>query len=95
MGLYTEKTIKKVMGEIDNYALPSFQRKYEWKAKEVESLFDSILRGYPINTFLFWSVDSTTSGDFFDFLPITYDKKSSHNNKKIIQNQTYAVLDGQ
>lgn len=33
--------------------LPSVQRGFVWKPKQVEDLWDSILRGYPIGSFLF------------------------------------------
>ena len=33
--------------------LPSIQREFVWKPKQIEDLWDSILRGYPIGSFLF------------------------------------------
>ena len=36
-----------------NVELPSIQRGFVWKPKQVEDLWDSILRGYPIGSFLF------------------------------------------
>jgi len=33
--------------------LPSIQRGFVWKSKQIEDLWDSILRGYPIGSFLF------------------------------------------
>lgn len=37
--------------------LPSIQRKFAWSSSQICTLFDSIMRGYPINTFMFWRVD--------------------------------------
>lgn len=34
--------------------LPSFQRGLRWKRSDIEDLLDSIYRGYPIGTLLFW-----------------------------------------
>lgn len=34
--------------------LPSFQRDYRWRPGDVESLFDSVLRRYPIGNLLLW-----------------------------------------
>ena len=34
--------------------LPEFQRRFRWTASDVERLFESIYRGYPIGTVLFW-----------------------------------------
>ena len=32
--------------------LPALQRGFVWKASQIESLWDSILRGFPIGSFL-------------------------------------------
>lgn len=34
--------------------LPEFQRLFKWDSEDVLQLFDSIVRGFPIGTFLFW-----------------------------------------
>lgn len=34
--------------------VPSFQRKFRWRAEEVQNLFDSIAKGYPIGNLLLW-----------------------------------------
>lgn len=38
--------------------LPSVQRGFVWKPKQIEDLWDSILRGYPIGSFLFSKTSS-------------------------------------
>lgn len=58
MSMFLDKTIKEVVDELNGrYFLPDIQREYMWlkKAdeKKIEQLFDSILRGYPIGSFLF------------------------------------------
>ncbi|HVK76170.1 MAG TPA: DUF262 domain-containing protein [Kofleriaceae bacterium] len=35
--------------------VPAFQRDFKWERADVEKLFDSIWRGYPIGTLLLWS----------------------------------------
>lgn len=40
-----------------DYFLPSIQREFVWGPDKTISLFDSIMRGYPISSFLFWQVD--------------------------------------
>ena len=42
---------KVVLGEI---RVPAFQRPLRWQSTDVVKLFDSILRGYPIGSLLFW-----------------------------------------
>ena len=39
-----------------DYLLPAIQRRFVWPAYKVEALFDSIMRGYPINSFMFWRI---------------------------------------
>ncbi len=34
--------------------IPEFQRALKWKARDVHELLDSVYRGYPIGTLLFW-----------------------------------------
>jgi hypothetical protein len=37
------------------YGLAPFQRQYEWDRDDVESLFKSILKGWPLGTFMSWT----------------------------------------
>jgi Protein of unknown function DUF262 len=34
--------------------IPNFQRAFKWQRKDVKSLLDSIVKGFPIGSFLFW-----------------------------------------
>ena len=34
--------------------IPQFQRKFVWEITETASLLDSILKGYPIGSFIIW-----------------------------------------
>ena len=51
-------TIYEALENIKNgkYVMPAFQRQYVWSMEQIEKLWDSILLGYPIATFLFWHV---------------------------------------
>ena len=40
------------------YWLPNIQRPFVWKEEQIERLFDSILREYPIGTLLIWKTKS-------------------------------------
>ncbi len=40
------------------YFLPAIQREFVWKPEQIVQLFDSIMRGYPISSFLFWDLKS-------------------------------------
>lgn len=50
--------------QTQQYVLPAIQREFVWDASQIARLFDSLLRGYPIGSFLFWKVDAAQSGEF-------------------------------
>lgn len=62
-------TIKKAIEHISkrDYLLPAIQRKFVWSHEQIEMLFDSIMRGYPINSFMFWEVEAKKIKDGFKF----------------------------
>ena len=43
--------------QANELVLPAIQREYVWKPSQVVRLFDSILRGYPIGSFLAWRIN--------------------------------------
>ena len=94
-------TIKKAIDNIrkKQYVLPSIQREFVWDTIQIERLFDSLMRDYPISTFLFWKVDKRKIKDFqfYEFLKHYHEKNSRHNNKADISQEedVIAVLDGQ
>lgn len=94
-------TIKTVVNRIhqNHYLLPSIQRELVWKPEQIINLFDSIMRGYPVGTFLFWNVNeySQKKFQFYKFIR-TYNKnKATHNEKAHIsaEDDIVAILDGQ
>lgn len=71
-GIRTPISIREAMSNIaeGKYVLPAIQRKFVWSADQITALFDSIMRGYPINTFMFWHVKqqkNIASYPFFHF----------------------------
>ncbi|MFO5474001.1 MAG: DUF262 domain-containing protein, partial [Dolichospermum sp.] len=48
--------LEDLLEEIANggYQIPVFQREFVWKTSQILELFDSILKGYPIGSLLFW-----------------------------------------
>lgn len=80
------------------YLLPAIQREFVWNARQIEQLFDSILRGYPIGSFLFWQASPESQGDcqFYECVRDYHEKSSRHNPRADlhgVQGLT-AVLDG-
>ena len=70
---YFEQSIKDVLVEIEDgkLFLPAIQRKFVWSEEQITKLFDSLMRGYPIGTFLFWQIDKekdNTNGYVFMIL---------------------------
>jgi uncharacterized protein with ParB-like and HNH nuclease domain len=82
-----------------HYLLPAIQREFVWPAEKIEWLFDSLMRGYPISSFLFWKVDDMSKSGyrFYEFLR-EYRQRFKIHNEEVpvagIRNFT-AVLDGQ
>lgn len=61
MSKYESTSVKKTIDELnESFFLPDIQREYVWlsdvKNRKIELLFDSLMRGYPIGTFLFWKL---------------------------------------
>lgn len=101
MSYQTALTISSVMNDIQSrkYLLPSIQREFVWSQKQIETLFDSLMRDYPINSFLFWEVPEEKIHDFrfYEFLRDYHQKDRTHNpvaNTNGLHGVT-AILDGQ
>jgi uncharacterized protein with ParB-like and HNH nuclease domain len=39
------------------WVLPAIQREFVWSDGQICKLFDSMMRGYPFGTFLFWEIE--------------------------------------
>ena len=75
-------TIKEAVSNIhkNRYLLPAIQREFVWKPHQIERIFDSLMRGYPIGSFLFWRVEPKTANDYKFYQFITnYDQRKPHN----------------
>ena len=96
---YTIKDTIEMINENKIY-LPAIQRKFVWKPKQIEKLFDSIMRGYPIGTFLFWSLkeENVNKYTFYKFIQ-NYHERDNYKNeispKPELKKNIIGVLDGQ
>lgn len=101
MSFQTPITIKEAIENIENnkYLLPAIQREFVWSAEQIEWLFDSIMKGYPISSFLFWRVESKTKNEhkFYKFLNEYRERFKTHNEEISTDglSEFYAILDGQ
>lgn len=79
--------------------MPAFQREYVWSCEQIERLFDSLMRGYPISSMLFWRVkgENKNKWQFYEFLDKYRQEYYTHNKKfdTSLCNDFYAILDGQ
>ena len=95
------KRIREVidMVEESKWILPTFQRKYVWDQEQICDLFDSIMRSYPISTFMIWKVSKETAGrnSFYKFIQ-DYQEWWREIGEKFTpktKDYYYAVIDGQ
>ncbi len=101
MAFQTALTIKETIANIHSkkYLLPSIQREFVWDVDQITQLFDSLMLGYPIGSFLFWEVGAANVKEFvfYEFLRNYHEKDCRHNTKaSVIGNETVtAILDGQ
>lgn len=101
MAFQTPITIRQALKHIErnDYALPAIQREFVWPPEKISALFDSLLRGYPIGSFLFWTVDAANSREFkfYDFVRDYHKRDNPHCPPLEIMDARplTAVLDGQ
>lgn len=81
------------------YLLPAIQREVVWDTAQIERLFDSLMRDYPIGSFLFWTVkkEKTGSYQFYEFVRDYHERDNPHNVKANVsgQDDIVGILDGQ
>ena len=99
---YEYKSIKEVVEMIgrNEVYLPAIQRKFVWTHEQTEIFFDSIMRGYPIGTFLFWFVRGEKKNEytFYKFLQEYHERDKYLNEiapKPELKEEIIGVLDGQ
>ena len=92
-------TIKDAIDKIHckKYMLPAIQREFVWSVDQIETLFDSLMRDYPISSFLFWEVERNNVDKFYEFVREFHERVSYHNPKDDLSGESgiIAILDGQ
>ncbi|WP_411964682.1 DUF262 domain-containing protein [Haloferax sp. YSMS24] len=101
-------TISEAVKQIqrENYLLPAIQREIVWERDQITDLFDSVLQGYPIGTFLYWDLQDenrdeyTMYGFIKDYITSTkwIDTDAQSRNSKVKPDgagDLKLVLDGQ
>lgn len=101
MSSYRDETIAEALESIARrkYVLPAIQRDFKWKTDQICALFDSVMRNYPITSFLYWKVDAENTDEFrwYDFV-LNYhelDRPGCEPHEGLPAEERIAVLDGQ
>lgn len=82
------------------WILPAIQREFVWSNDQICRLFDSMMRGYPFGTFLFWEISPQTANQFkfYEFMR-DYHEREANTCSEIAHipsdRALTAVLDGQ
>ncbi|WP_049562708.1 DUF262 domain-containing protein [Nonomuraea sp. SBT364] len=101
MAFQTPVTVEEILTSIHRkeYLLPAIQREFVWSADQIRWLVDSLMRGYPIGSFLLWKVEprTVTNYTFYDFLTHYHERDNPYATRAAIPNGSgvTAVLDGQ
>ena len=94
-------TVQKALERIHrhDYVIPAIQREFVWSQTQIANLFDSLLRKYPIGTFLFWQVpaEDTRRYSFYDVMRDFHELKNRHSQVITTPENrgVTAILDGQ
>ena len=94
---YSSRTIGDVLDDVNRtYFLPAIQRPYVWSSKQVIALFDSLLKGYPISTFMLWAVDEETKHEVRCYNFVNSWRPETRNEPAVVDGRSVVlVLDGQ
>jgi hypothetical protein len=101
MSFQTPRSIEEMLTAIHkrDYLMPAIQREFVWGADQITKLVDSLMRGYPVGSFLLWDVKPETaqSYTFYEFLTNYHERDNPYADKATVPsgNGTTAVLDGQ
>ncbi|WP_199214233.1 DUF262 domain-containing protein [Streptomyces sp. BSE7-9] len=101
MSFQTPITITSALEKIHrrDYVLPAIQREFVWSRDKITRLFDSLMRGYPIGSFLMWQVDEDNAGrfTFYDFMRDYHERDNAHcaPTGPLGNRAVTAILDGQ
>lgn len=101
MAFQTPVTVEEVLTSIHHkeYLLPAIQREFVWSPDQIRRLMDSLMRGYPIGSFLLWKVEPETTAHytFYDFLTHYHERDNPYATKATVPagSGVIAVLDGQ
>lgn len=101
MSFQTPVTVANVLERIHTgeYLLPAIQREFVWRQDQILTLIDSLMRGYPIGSFLLWDVKAESAGNYtyYNFITHFHELNAPYAAKATVPSGKgiVAVLDGQ
>ncbi|MBO0981577.1 DUF262 domain-containing protein [Microbacterium sp. SD291] len=101
MSFQTPRSVEEMLTAIHRreYLMPAIQREFVWGPDQITKLVDSLMRGYPVGSFLLWDVKPETaqSYTFYEFLTNYHERDNPYADKATVPHgsPTTAVLDGQ
>ena len=101
MSFQTPVTVANVLERIHSgeYLLPAIQREFVWRQDQILTLIDSLMRGYPIGSFLLWDVKAESAGNYtyYNFITHFHELNAPYAAKATVPagKGIVAVLDGQ
>lgn len=101
MSFQTPRSIEEMLTAIHKreYLMPAIQREFVWGVDQITKLVDSLMRGYPVGSFLLWDVKPETaqSYTFYEFLTNYHERDNPYADRATVTSGsgTVAVLDGQ
>lgn len=101
MSFQAPMSVKEVLEGIHSheYVLPAIQREFVWDGDQIRRLVDSLMREYPIGSFLVWKVQPETAMGyiFYNFLTDYHAKNNPYATKAVVppDRGVLAILDGQ
>jgi hypothetical protein len=101
MSFQTPRSVEEMLTAIHKheYLMPAIQREFVWGTDQIVRLLDSLMRGYPVGSFLLWDVKPETAQSyaFYEFLTHFHERDNPYAAKGTVPAGagTTAVLDGQ
>lgn len=102
MSVYDSYTIQEYVNNVveGRVILPAMQRDFVWKKEKIYALYESLMLGYPIGTFIVWKVNSEIIKKyaFNEFVKDYVAREDVSQKRRICSNEYseyFAVLDGQ
>jgi hypothetical protein len=96
---YQSSSIGAILSRLNrDVFIPGIQRPYVWEPEQIVKLFDSLMRGYPINSFLFWELQPSNFGDWDIYQFVRRFRQGNIHNDSATPNAdqpVVLVLDGQ